>query len=137
MTFTLTFDLPLKKLTLAMTLETKEIGQKHARHLKKKENQFLYCLRSIATQKDHFVRRLSVPLSVCLSLCLSGSHILLIDTHSYVSQVNMHSSECFLNFFYIYCFNTVLSNKRVYTFSQSIRCICLSFVNFTFTSILV
>ena len=40
---------------------------------------FLCRLRSIATHRDHFVRRLSVRLSVCLSVRLSHSH-------SYVSQ---------------------------------------------------
>ena len=39
-------------------------------------------LWSIATHKDHFVRRLSVPPSVC-----DGSHTFLVVTHSYVSQV--------------------------------------------------
>ena len=32
--------------------------------------------------RDHFVRRLSV----CLSLCLSGSYTFFVVTHSYVSQ---------------------------------------------------
>ena len=40
---------------------------------------FLCPLRSIATHRDHFVRRLSVR--------LSGSHTFLVVTHSYVSQV--------------------------------------------------
>ena len=39
-------------------------------------------LRSIAAHRDHFVRCLSVRLSVCLS----GSHTFLVVTHSYVSQ---------------------------------------------------
>ena len=43
---------------------------------------FLFCLRSIVAHRDHFVRR---P-SVCLSVCLSGSHTFLLVTHSYVSQ---------------------------------------------------
>ena len=38
---------------------------------------FLYNLRSIAVQRDHFVRCLSVHLSVPVSVCLSGSHALL------------------------------------------------------------
>ena len=40
--------------------------------------QFLCRLRSIAAHRDHFVRRLSVRLSV--------SHTFLVVTHSYVSQ---------------------------------------------------
>ena len=80
----------------------------------KKENKFLCRLRSIAAHLDNFVRGLSVRLSICLSLCLSGSHTLLVVTHSYVSQANMHSSECCHYFLYIYCFNTVLSDKHVY-----------------------
>ena len=47
----------------------------------------LCCLQSIAAHRDHFVRRLSVRLCVCLSVCLSGSHTFLVVTHSYVSQV--------------------------------------------------
>ena len=47
---------------------------------------FLCRLRSIAAHRDHFVRRLSVRPSVCLSVCLSGSHTFLVVTHSYVSQ---------------------------------------------------
>ena len=43
---------------------------------------FLCRLRSIAAHRDHFVRRLSVHLCVCLS----GSQTFLIVTHSYVSQ---------------------------------------------------
>ena len=39
-------------------------------------------LQSIAAHSDHFVRRLSVSLSDCLS----GSHTFLVVTHSYVSQ---------------------------------------------------
>ena len=38
--------------------------------------------RSIAARRDHFVRRLSV----CVCVCLSDSHTFLIVTHSYVSQ---------------------------------------------------
>ena len=38
--------------------------------------------RSIATHRDHFVRRLSVGLCVCLS----GSHAFLVVTHRYVSK---------------------------------------------------
>ena len=41
-------------------------------------------LRSIAAHWDHFVRRLSVPLCVCLS----GSHTFLVVTHTYVSQAS-------------------------------------------------
>ena len=43
---------------------------------------FLCHLQSIAAHTDHFVRCLSVRLSVCLS----GSHTFLVVTHSYVSQ---------------------------------------------------
>ena len=43
---------------------------------------FLCRLRSIAAHRDHFVRRLSV----CVSVCLSDSRTFLIVTHSYVSQ---------------------------------------------------
>ena len=47
-------------------------------------------LRSIVENRDHFVRRLSFRLSVCLSVrpsvCLSGSHTFLVVTHSYVSK---------------------------------------------------
>ena len=47
---------------------------------------FLCRLRSIATHRDHFVGRLSVHLSVCPCVCLSGSHTFLVVMHSYVSQ---------------------------------------------------
>ena len=51
---------------------------------------FLCRLRSIAAHRDHFVQRLSVRpsicLSACLSVCLSGSHTFLVVTHSYVLQ---------------------------------------------------
>ena len=47
---------------------------------------FLCRLRSIAAHRDHFVRRLSVCPSFCLSVRLSGSHTFLVVTHSYVSQ---------------------------------------------------
>ena len=43
---------------------------------------FLCRLRSIAAHRNHFVRHLSV----CLSVCWSGSHTFLVVTHSYVSQ---------------------------------------------------
>ena len=43
---------------------------------------FLCRLRSIGAHRDHFVRRLSVRPSVCLS----GSHTFLVFTHSYVWQ---------------------------------------------------
>ena len=43
---------------------------------------FLCRLRSIAAHRDHFVR----PLSVSLSVCLSGSHTFLVVMHSYVLQ---------------------------------------------------
>ena len=48
--------------------------------------QFLCRLRSIAARRDHFVQRLSVCQSVRLSVCPSGIHIFLVDTHSYVLQ---------------------------------------------------
>ena len=48
------------------------------------DTSFLYRLRSIAAPRDHFVRRLSVCLSVRASVCLSGSHTFLVVTHSYV-----------------------------------------------------
>ena len=53
---------------------------------------FLCRLRSIATHRDHFVRRLSVPLSVCLSVRLSHSH-------SYVSQ----ATHAFLGMLPLFC----------------------------------
>ena len=40
----------------------------------------------IAAHRDHFVRRLSVRPSVCLSVRLFSSHAFLVVTHSYVSQ---------------------------------------------------
>ena len=43
---------------------------------------FLCRLQSIATQRDHFVRCLSVHVCVCMS----GSHTFLVVTHSYVLQ---------------------------------------------------
>ena len=43
-------------------------------------------LRSIAAHGNHFVRRLSVRPSVCVSVRLSGSHTFLVVTHSYDSQ---------------------------------------------------
>ena len=43
---------------------------------------FLCRLRSIAAHRDHFVRRLSV----CVSVRVSGSHTFLLVTHSYVLQ---------------------------------------------------
>ena len=48
--------------------------------------QFLCPLRSIAAHRDHFVRRLSVHLSVRVCVRLSGSHTFLVVTHSYVLQ---------------------------------------------------
>ena len=51
---------------------------------------FLCCLWSIVADRDHFVRHLSVRLSVRLS----GSHTFLVVTHSYVRRRHMHSSEC-------------------------------------------
>ena len=45
-------------------------------------NAWLCHLQSIVTHRDHYVRRLSVHLSVCLF----GSHTFLVVTHSYVSQ---------------------------------------------------
>ena len=54
------------------------------------QESFLCRLRSIEAHRDHFVRRLSVRpsvhLSVCASVCLSGSHTFLVVSHSYVSQ---------------------------------------------------
>ena len=47
---------------------------------------FLCRLRSIAAHRDHFVWRLSVRVSVCLSACLSDSQTFFVVTHSYVSQ---------------------------------------------------
>ena len=44
---------------------------------------FLCRLRSIAAHRDHFVWRLSVSMSVHLSLCLSGSHTFLVVTLSW------------------------------------------------------
>ena len=46
------------------------------------ETSFLCPLRSIAAHRDHFVR----SLSVCVSVLLSGSHTFLVVMHSYVSQ---------------------------------------------------
>ena len=44
---------------------------------------YIFCrLRSIAAHRDNIFRRLSV----CPSVCLSGSHTFLVVTHSYVSQ---------------------------------------------------
>ena len=60
---------------------------------------FLCRLRSIAANRDHFVRRLSVRPSVRLCVCLLGSHIFLVVTHSNVSQAT-HALSCLL---YNYC----------------------------------
>ena len=46
------------------------------------KSQFLCRLWSIVAHRDHFARRLSVRVSVCLL----GSHTFLVVTHSYVSQ---------------------------------------------------
>ena len=43
-------------------------------------------LRIIAAHRDHFVRRLSLCPSVCLSVCLSRSHTFLVFTHCYVLE---------------------------------------------------
>ena len=47
------------------------------------KSEFLCRLRSIATHRDHFVRRPSVCLSIRPSVCLS---VRLSHSHSYVSQ---------------------------------------------------
>ena len=48
---------------------------------------FLLCrLWSIAAHRDHFLRCLSVCLSVHPSMCMSSSRTFLVVTHSYVSQ---------------------------------------------------
>ena len=49
----------------------------------------LCLLRSIGAHRDHFVRHLSVSLSVCPSVCPFGSHTFLVVTHSYVSQATL------------------------------------------------
>ena len=66
-------------------------------------------LRSIAALRDHFVRRLSVGLSVRLS----GSHTFLVVTHSYVSQAT-HAFLGMLPLCYIFwwIFNCKKSNIR-------------------------
>ena len=56
---------------------------------------FLCHLRSIATHRDHFVRRLSVRLSVLPSVCPSVIHTLIAMFH----RRHMHSSECCHYFF--------------------------------------
>ena len=50
--------------------------------LEKPGDIFVCRLRSIAAHRDHFVQRLSV----CLRVCLSGSHTFLVVTYSYVLQ---------------------------------------------------
>ena len=54
-----------------------------------KSLQFLCRLRSIATHRDHFVRRPSARPSVCLSLCPSVTLF-----KAMFSRRHMHSSEC-------------------------------------------
>ena len=50
---------------------------------------YLCRLRSIAANRKHFVRCLSVCPSVCVSVCLSDDHTFLVVTHSYVSQATI------------------------------------------------
>ena len=60
---------------------------------------FLCRLWSIAAHRDHFVRGLSVCVSVRLSVCLSSSHTFLVVTHSYVSK-GTHAFFGMLPFWY-------------------------------------
>ena len=62
-------------------------------------------LRSIAAHRAHFVRRLSA----CPSVCLSGSHTLLLVTHSYVSQ----ATHAFLGMLSLFCerWNLICAKK--------------------------
>ena len=71
---------------------------------------FLCRMRSIAAHRDHSVRRLSV----CPSVCLSGSNIFLVVMHSYVSQAT-HAFLgmlllCFI-FFIVQCRRQFLVSK--------------------------
>ena len=64
--------------------------------------QSLLCrLRIIAAHRDHFVRRLSVRPSVCLS----GSHTFLVVTHSYVLQATHAFLRMLPLCFLCCCFN--------------------------------
>ena len=60
---------------------------------------------------DHFVLRLSVNPSVCLSVCLSGSHTFLVVTQSYVSQ----ATHAFLGMLLLCCFKGIIN--KFYPFS--------------------
>ena len=65
-------------------------------------DQLLCRLRSIAAHTNHFLQRLSVCLSVCVCVHMSGSHTFLVVTNSYVLQAT-HAFRrmlplCFLNF---------------------------------------
>ena len=64
---------------------------------------FLCCLRSIAAHKD-------CPVSVCLSVRLSGSHTFLVVTHSYVSQ----ATHAFLRMLPLCCFSLSLKVNNVH-----------------------
>ena len=61
------------------------------------ENLFLCRLRSIATHRDHFVRRPG-----CLSVCPSVCHSFRYTFQSYVSQANTHSPECCHYFLFLF-----------------------------------
>ena len=70
---------------------------------------FVCRLRSIATHRDHFVRRLSVRPSVCPSVCLSVclsvrlSHFSVTLSKAMFRRRHMHSSEC-CHYFSCYTF---------------------------------
>ena len=63
---------------------------------------FVSPAKHIAAHRDHFVRRLSVRPSVCLS----GSHTFLVVMHSYVSQ----ATHAFLGMLPL-CFPQIFSAK--------------------------
>ena len=78
--------------------------------------QFLCRLRSIATHRDHFVRRLSVYLSVCPSVC-----------HTPIAMFrrrHMHSSEC-CHYFH----NALFSAGLVDTCSMYAYSLCVRLAN--------
>ena len=81
-----------------------------------------------AENRDHFVRRLSVHLSVLLSVCLSGSHTFLVVTHSYVSQAT-HAFLGMLPFWFPLSFSFFKINSQ-WTWNQALPNISHHFLNY-------
>ena len=73
------------------------------------KSDFLCRLRSIAAHRDHFVRRLSV----CVCVCLSGSHTFLVVMHSYVSQAT-HAFLGMLPLCYKYSYSCIIEKNWIH-----------------------